>query len=60
MYVCDVTAVALLHPSGEPGERGGPVERETLEDLQPVGNPGDGSGARRGRQGQRLTTHTHY
>lgn len=45
-------AVALLHPSGEHGQWGGPAEGEALEDLQPVRNPGNGPWTRGRRQGE--------
>lgn len=49
--VCGFPAVAVLYPSGEHGQRGGSAEREALEDLQPVRNPGDGPRTRGRRQG---------
>lgn len=45
-------AVAVLYPSGEHGKRGGSAEREALEDLQPVRDPGDGPRTRGRRQGE--------
>lgn len=42
MSVCAFPVVAILYPPGEHGQWGGSAEREALEDLQPVRNPGDG------------------
>ncbi len=49
--VCCFPAVAVLYPSGKHGQRGGSAEREALEDLQPVRDPGDGPRTRSRRQG---------